>query len=137
MRVLVVYSCVVLALVAGHTAAFRPLSRSFSSRSLIARKMTDNEKGEEKKGFSVSQLIQLITMGAGAPSLGEYKSTDENGKMFFELDANKFNGGVPSGKYVESGYVDEDNDEVKPPGFWMNLASGGKLQTEYENKIKK
>lgn len=86
--------------------------------------------------MSIGALIQLITMGAGAPSLGEYKGTDENGKMFFELDANKFNGGVPSGKYVDSGYVDEAG-ELKAPGFWANLISGGKLQGEYEEKLKR
>ena len=27
-------------------------------------------------------------MGAGAPMLGEYKETDETGRMIFELEAN-------------------------------------------------
>jgi hypothetical protein len=29
-------------------------------------------------------------MGAGAPMLGEYKETDENGRMIFELEANNY-----------------------------------------------
>ena len=82
------------------------------------------------------ELLQLITFGLGAPSLGEYKGTDENGKMMFELDANKFNGGYPGGQYVESGYVEETDDGIKPPGFWQNLISGGKMQGEYEEKLK-
>lgn len=130
----VILLCVLVLLITIANAFKAPC---FSSRYAIARTMTDNDSTGDKKKFSMSQLIQLVTMGAGAPSLGEYKSTDENGRMFFELDANKFNGGVPSGKYVESGYVDEKNDEVKPPGFWQNLISGGKLQSEYEDKLKK
>ena len=126
-------------LLAAMANAFRaPYFSSARSKLPMAMKAEDANNGAgDKKKFSVSQLIQLVTMGAGAPSLGEYKSTDENGRMFFELDANKFNGGVPSGKYVDSGYVDEKDDKDQPPGFWKNLISGGKLQTEYENRLKK
>lgn len=38
---------------------------------------------EPKIQFKFSDLITLIQMGAGAPSLGEYERTDENGKVFF------------------------------------------------------
>jgi hypothetical protein len=50
----------------------------------------NNEKEPKKTGIDFSNLVQLMTMGAGAPSLGEYQRTDENGKMFFELEANNF-----------------------------------------------
>ena len=134
MKVILLCVFVLLATIAD---AFRAPHVSFRCHLARAMATEDGDDIGDKKKFSVSQLIQLVTMGAGAPSLGEYKSTDENGKMFFELDANKFNGGVPSGKYVDSGYVDEKNDEIKPPGFWQNLISGGKLQSEYENKLRK
>ena len=38
-------------------------------------------------------------------------------------------------KYFNEGYVEEE-DGLKPPGFWQNLLSGGKLQSEWEEKIK-
>ena len=104
-----------------------------------AKKSVDNAKMIPKIGFG--EMIQLITMGAGAPSLGEYKRTDENGKMFFELDANNFadaegNSLQTKQKYFIDGYVEDENSD-KPPGFWSNLLSGGKLQSEWEKKIKK
>lgn len=38
--------------------------------------------------LTLGGVFQLITMGAGAPGLGEYKGTDKNGKMMFELESN-------------------------------------------------
>ena len=71
--------------------------------------------------------------------LGEYKETDENGRMIFELEANNY---VDSdgrtiqtkAKYFTDGYV-EDDFEVKPPGFWANLLSGGKLQAQWDQQF--
>jgi hypothetical protein len=57
---------------------------------------------------------------------------DENGKMIFELEANNF-GGETKAKYFTDGYVEEKNED-SPPGFWQNLASGGRLQTEWEER---
>jgi hypothetical protein len=30
----------------------------------------------------------------------------------------------------------ESRDDIDPPGFWQNLISGGKLQTEWEEQMK-
>ena len=45
---------------------------------------------EPKKGINMANLLQLVLMGAGAPGLGEFDRMDENGKMFFKLEANNF-----------------------------------------------
>jgi len=42
-----------------------------------------------KKGINMANLLQLVLMGAGAPGLGEFDRMDENGKMFFKLEANE------------------------------------------------
>lgn len=104
-------------------------------------KTVNDKKPEVLPKIGFAQLFQLITMGAGAPSLGEYKGTDPNGKMFFELDANNFldsdgNSLQTKQKYFNDGYVEEDTGDKKPPGFWANLVSGGKLQQEWEKDIK-
>ena len=72
--------------------------------------------------------------------MGEYKGTDENGKMLFELEANNLtdeegNSKQTKGKYFTDGYVESDF-KVQPPGFWSNLISGGKLQSEWDTKQK-
>mmetsp|Transcript_26205 Transcript_26205/g.33875 ORF Transcript_26205/g.33875 Transcript_26205/m.33875 type:complete len:90 (-) Transcript_26205:204-473(-) len=80
-------------------------------------------------------LVQLVTMGAGAPSLGEFQGVDEDGKLMFELEANNYvdsEGNLKRNKYVDEGWV--DNSEDKAPGFFENLLSGGKLQSEYRKK---
>ena len=82
-------------------------------------------------------------MGAGAPSLGKFKEMDSNGKMLFELEANnaydeKGNSLQTKQRYFERGYVeDKTSTEPKPPGFFENLLSGGRLQTEWEEKLKR
>ena len=93
---------------------------------------------ELKRQFKFTDLITLIQMGAGAPSLGEYERTDENGKMFFKLEANNAydedgNSIQTKAKYFVDGYVDDEID--KPPGFFENLFSGGKKQGEWESRI--
>lgn len=104
---------------------------------------TEDLKASKNKGFSLSALVQLITMGAGAPSLGEYDYTDDSGRMFFKLEANraydeKGNSMQLKQKYFESGYVEDSSEgNAKPPGFFANLLSGGRLQTEWENSLKK
>lgn len=45
---------------------------------------------EPKRAINLSNLLQLVLMGAGAPGLGEFDRMDENGKMFFKLEANNF-----------------------------------------------
>jgi len=73
---------------------------------------------EKKKGITFEGLSQLITMGAGAPMLGDLKKVNLNkpeaeggAALQFELEANNFedeNGNVKSGKYRDEGWVDED-----------------------------
>ena len=76
----------------------------------------EKKKGIEKK-IDLAGLAQLMTMGAGAPSLGEFTGMEDN-KMMFELEANNFfdeKGDVQKGKYFEDGWVDEsDNDAGMP-----------------------
>lgn len=50
----------------------------------------EKDQPQLKKGINLSNLLQLVLMGAGAPSLGEFDRMDENGKMFFKLEANNF-----------------------------------------------
>lgn len=117
--------------------------RQRSIRSLIASGSAkpDGDNNNNVKGkFSLSNLVQLITMGAGAPMLGEYKETDENGRMIFELEANNYvdsEGKIiqTKAKYFTDGYV-EDDFEVKPPGFFSNLLSGGKLQAQWDEQFR-
>merc|ERR1719146_584630 len=81
----------------------------------------DEDAEEQKEAgpkISFEGLAQLMTMGAGAPSLGELKKTNfdkseaEGGAALqFELEANNFedeNGNLKSGKYRDDGWVDED-----------------------------
>lgn len=100
-----------------------------------------SEGAIDPKKFTVGGLIQLIMMGAGAPSLGEYKRTDENGRMIFELEANNLTdkdgtSKQTKAKYFTDGYVEDANAD-KAPGFWQNLASGGKLQSEWDERNRK
>ena len=46
---------------------------------------SNQEEKKEKKGIDLSGLAQLVTMGAGAPSLGEFTGMEDN-KMMFELE---------------------------------------------------
>lgn len=124
-------------------------SNGFESKaaSLIGHCMATKDDGSEqepekkKPKMSLGALVQLMTMGAGAPSLGEFDRMDpETGKMFFKLEANNFadsegNSMQTKAKYFTDGYVEEDA-ELSPPNFFANLMSGGKLQAEWEQKIK-
>lgn len=102
------------------------------------------QKGGAPKALpkmSFGALVQLITMGAGAPSLGEYERTDENGKMLFKLEANNFadsdgNSKQTKAKYFNDGYVEDENSD-KPPGFFSNLLSGGQKQRDWESRVTK
>lgn len=100
--------------------------------------MADKE-GEEKKkmGIDLSGLMQVMSMGAGAPMLGDLKKTNfdkpesEGGAALqFELEANNFD--LDSrGTYFDDGYV---ADDYAGPNFFENLMSGGKLQREYDER---
>ena len=112
-----------------------------SRQSNAAENKPQEPSSPSKRGFSLGALVQLVTMGAGAPSLGEYRGTDETGRMIFELEANNMidsDGNMlqTSAKYFEDGYVPGGSGdfENKPPGFWQNLASGGRLQQEWDQQ---
>jgi hypothetical protein len=89
---------------------------------------------KKKLGIDFSGLSQLITMGAGAPMLGDLKKTNFNkpeaeggAALQFELEANNFedeNGNLKSGKYRDEGWVDDDAPDVM--GSIMKLFGGGK-----------
>jgi hypothetical protein len=111
--------------------------RAANSFRINAEKGDAEEPPKAKMTFGA--LIQLVTMGAGAPSLGEYERTDENGKMFFKLEANNFadadgNSKQMQAKYFNEGYVEDENSD-KPPGFFGNLLSGGQKQRDWEKRI--
>lgn len=103
-------------------------------------KVSDAPKEDKKPQMTFGKLVQLISMGAGAPMLGEFKEIDADGKMIFELEANNLvdsegNSIQTKAKYFRDGYV-EVKDDLSPPGFWGNLVSGGRLQGEWEAKIR-
>jgi hypothetical protein len=104
----------------------------------------EDAKGEKKGGLTIGGLVQLVLMGAGAPGLGEYKGTDPTtGKMMFELEANNFINAKgedlqTKGKFFKDGWVEGSTDALdKPPGFFANLLSGGKLQEEWDARNRK
>lgn len=102
---------------------------------------------EKRKPSFMSGLVQLMTMGAGAPSLGEYKYTDERGTAFFELEGNNLidsegNSVQMKAKFFENGWTEDSKDALgagkdKPPGFFENLFSGGTKQTEWDMRNRK
>ena len=86
---------------------------------------SDDEAPKPVPKLGFGALIQLITMGAGAPGLGEFDYTDDTGKMFFKLEANNLtdeegNSRQLKQKYFVDGYVEKE-DADKPPGFFSNL----------------
>lgn len=101
-----------------------------------------NDENERKQPNFWSGLAQLITMGAGAPSLGEFKEIDDRGRAIFELEANNFvdsEGNViqTRAKFFENGYVTGSEDDIKAPGFFKNLLSGGAAIREWEEAREK
>lgn len=69
----------------------------------------------EKKKIGLEGLVQLITAGAGAPFLGDFKGVDkETGKFMFSLEANNLvdedgKSKQTSMPYFESGWVDPED----------------------------
>jgi len=99
------------------------------------------EAEAKKSGFGIANLLQLMAMGAGAPMLGEFEKFEDN-KAIFKLEANNLvdsEGNViqTRAKFFENGWVEDGADSIKPPGFFANLVSGGKLQEEWDNKNRK
>lgn len=117
---------------------WRPPSVGVSRSAFVTmagRPSKEEDAPKPKKGISFGGLAQLITMGAGAPSLGDFKEWKGNTAMF-ELEANNLtdeNGNVKRGRYLEEGYVDSASED-KAPGFFENLASGGELQRAYTER---
>ena len=90
-----------MAAYACYTSAFAPAAlksaasiQSTGSHSLLRISPTLAKKDEvnslpDRGKLSLGGFFQLLTMGAGAPSLGEYKYTEKDtGKMIFEIEAN-------------------------------------------------
>jgi len=80
---------------------------------------TGGREGEEKK-IGLSGMVQLITAGLGAPFLGDFQGTDEDGKLIFSLEANNLvdeNGEIKQTKaaYFENGWVDPEDEGFKFP----------------------
>eukprot|EP00607_Mallomonas_marina_P008200 CAMPEP_0182416574 /NCGR_PEP_ID=MMETSP1167-20130531/924_1 /TAXON_ID=2988 /ORGANISM="Mallomonas Sp, Strain CCMP3275" /LENGTH=127 /DNA_ID=CAMNT_0024589479 /DNA_START=119 /DNA_END=502 /DNA_ORIENTATION=+ len=115
--------------------------QSTSKISLQAKNIeNDNVPPTLVPKIDMKNLFQLLTMGAGAPSLGEFKEFDKSGKAIFELEANNFmdsegNDIQQRGKFFKEGWVDDDA-VAGAPGFWPNLFSGGRLMTEWEESKK-
>eukprot|EP01041_Mallomonas_annulata_P007187 gene7187-14651_t len=108
---------------------------------LLSRPMAKKNPEEPKliPKIDGKNLIQLLLMGAGAPGLGEFKEIDKDGKAIFELEANNFmdaqgNDLQTKQKYFKEGWV-EDEGLKGAPGFWANLLSGGRLQSEWEESL--
>ena len=123
-------------LVIAHASAytqFRTL-RLVKPMRLLAGK---SDGPSEKPKLSIGNVIQLILMGAGAPALGEYKGTDDNGKMMFELEANNLDL-QRTARCFNDGWVEGEDSEIPPPpGFFENLLSGGKLQEQWDASYRK
>ena len=70
--------------------------------------------------------MQLVTTGAGTPSLGEYKSMDKKtGKMNFELEQNNCydaegNSLQTKGTYFTDGWVEEPKKDKKKGSGWFS-----------------
>lgn len=129
-----IISCILSTTVSFH------ISRLYSKHTRLYAKenVTSNAP---KKNFTFKDLFTLVSLGAGAPSLGEYEYTDENGKMFFKLEANNAydaegNSIQSKSKYFIDGYSGNRDGDDAPPSFWSNLLSGGSEQTKWEERLK-
>ena len=100
----------------------------------------DGEPKEEKK-LTLDGFMQVMAMGAGAPMLGDLKKTNfekpesEGGAALqFELEANNFDLNT-RGTYFDNGSTGTSTT-YDNPGFFENLMSGGKLQREYDERMR-
>ena len=106
------------------------------------KKTEDNKSSPdpEKNPFpkiGLGALVQLVTMGAGAPSLGEFKRW-EGTKAIFELEANNLvdkdgNSLQTKAKYFNDGYIEAEGES--PPSFLENLLSGGRKIEEWTERV--
>merc|ERR1719379_290283 len=99
------------------------------------------EPEKEKPKITLDGLFQVMSMGAGAPMLGDLKKTNfekpesEGGAALqFELEANNFDLNT-RGKYFDNGSTGTSTT-YDNPGFFENLMSGGKLQREYDERMR-
>ena len=94
------------------------------------------EKEKERKGQITAQgLMELITLGLGAPNLGKFKGVDkETGALNFELEANRIydkNGKEynsydnSQNPYFEDAYVDESADVMANIKKFFGGGGGG------------
>mmetsp|Transcript_21616 Transcript_21616/g.35675 ORF Transcript_21616/g.35675 Transcript_21616/m.35675 type:complete len:144 (-) Transcript_21616:84-515(-) len=129
------------------TTAFTPAA-AFASRNrcqlaspIVMVQKSEDERPPKKTGIDLSGLMQVVSMGAGAPMLGDLKKTnfkkpeaEDGAALQFELEANNFD--LDSrGTYFDSGYVGGEDDYTVD--FFANLMSGGKLQREADERRRK
>ena len=102
----------------------------------------EDGKPKEEKKLTLDGLMQVMAMGAGAPMLGDLKKTNfekpesEGGAALqFELEANNFDLNT-RGTYFDNGSTGTSTT-YDNPGFFENLMSGGKLQREYDERMRK
>ena len=100
----------------------------------------DGEAKDEKK-LTLDGLMQVMAMGAGAPMLGDLKKTNfdkpeaEGGAALqFELEANNFDLDA-RGEYFDNGSTGTSTT-YDNPSFFDNLMSGGKLQRQYDDRMR-
>ena len=120
-----------------------PSTRCAARCATPAMKAGDKDaKDDNKPKITLDGLLQVMSMGAGAPMLGDLKKTNfdkpesEGGAALqFELEANNFDLNS-RGSFFDSGWTGDEAGE-EGPGFFENLMSGGKLQREYDERMRK
>ena len=102
-----------------------------------AKQQSQSDAEPKKEGIDLSGLLQVVSMGAGAPMLGDLKRTnfekpeaEAGAALQFELEANNFDLDA-RGTFFDDGYVADDEVKVD---FFQNLLSGGRLQREADRK---
>jgi len=98
-------------------------------------------KKQEETKPKLPNLLQLIAFGAGAPVLGDFEKFDEQGRAIFRLEANnlvdsKGESIQARAKFFNDGWTEESAESLRqaPPNFFANLLSGGRLQSEWDEK---
>ena len=102
---------------------------------------TEDGEAKDEKKLTLDGLMQVMAMGAGAPMLGDLKKTNfdkpesEGGAALqFELEANNFDLDA-RGEYFDNGSTGTSTT-YDNPSFFDNLMSGGKLQREYDDRMR-
>jgi hypothetical protein len=140
--ILIIICGLVTAFQAG-VGKFRALGVVRSGLELHAKSEKDDKSEDVKLKFGLKDLMKLVSMGAGAPTLGEYKYSDSSGRMFFELEGNNLvdsegNSVQMKATYFEKGYTEDMDDSIAgSPGFFENLLSGGTKMQKWQQEAEK